>query len=115
MKMEPEVLKLTPYGRMNMVLNEFYFKPKFSLNFLPYAEDGMFIEDELDVLFKFDPYKKKWALRGISGPSLERVYVNEETLKGITTQGLLRINLAIDYIFDRKDFANYILDKTEEK
>lgn len=94
-------MRKTPWGRMNMRTNEFSFEPKFSLNFLPYAEDGLFVESELEVQFKFDPYKKKWALRGIWDEN-GRVYVNEETLKGITTQGLFRINCAIDYIFDNK-------------
>tara|TARA_A200000159_G_scaffold163425_1_gene189622 strand:- start:7128 stop:7427 length:300 start_codon:yes stop_codon:yes gene_type:complete len=98
-------MKKTPWGRMDMHTNEFYFFPKFSLNFLPHAEDGMFIENDLEVSFKFDPYKKKWTLRGIWDHD-GRVHVNEETLKGITTQGLFRINCAIDYIFDSGEKDN---------
>lgn len=90
--------KKTPWGRMDMHSDEFYFKPKFSLNNLPYAEDDMFIENELEVMFKFDPYKKKWTLRGVWDND-GRVYVNEKTLKDITIQGLVRINSAIDWIF----------------
>tara|TARA_B100000085_G_C18181023_1_gene365570 strand:+ start:169 stop:438 length:270 start_codon:yes stop_codon:yes gene_type:complete len=86
-----------------MLTKEFYFNPKFSLNFLPYAEDGMFIEKDLEVMFKFDSDRSQWILRGIWDPDLERVYVNEETLKGITSQGRLRINFAIDHIFGKKE------------
>ena len=98
-------MKRTPWGRMDMRANEFYFEPKFSLNFLPYAEDGLFIEKQLEVMFKFDPYRSQWRMRGIwddEGP----VFVDEKTSKGIKTQGLVRINAAIDYIFKEK--------KTEE-
>jgi len=95
------ITRYTPFGRMHMLTKEFYFRPKFSLNFLPYAEDGMFVEEDLEVMFKFDSERSQWNLRGIWGPDLQRVYVNEETLKNITSQGLLRINFSIDWIFDQ--------------
>ena len=91
-------MKKTPWGRMDMSANEFYFKPKFSLNFLPYAEDGLFIEKELEVMFKFDPYRNQWRMRGIWDDE-GRVFVDEKTSNGIRRQGLIRINAAIDYIF----------------
>ena len=92
------MIKNTPWGRMDMSANEFFFKPKFSLNFLPYAEDGLFIEKDLEVMFKFDPYRNQWRMRGVWDDE-GLIQVNEETRKGIRDQGLVRINCAIDHIF----------------
>ncbi len=88
----------TPWGRLHTDAGEFYFSPKFSLNFLPYAVDGLFIEEPLEVMFKFKPDRKQWSLVKIYGEDGD-VYVNDDTLKSITTQGLVRINAAIDHVF----------------
>ena len=88
----------TPWGRICVGADEFYFTPKFSLNFLPYAMDGLFIEEPLEVMFKFNPERKKWGLVKIYGEDGD-VYVDEKTLRGIRTQGLVRINAAIDYVY----------------
>ena len=91
----------TPWGRIYTGAGEFYFHPKFSLNFLPYAIDGLFIEEPLEVMFKFFPERKSWRLVKIYGEDGD-VYVDEKTLKSITTQGLVRINAAIDYVYKEK-------------
>jgi hypothetical protein len=93
-------IKNTPWGRLHMDANEFYFEPKFSLNLLPYAIDGLFIEEPLEVMFKFIPEQKRWRLMRIDGEN-GIVYVDERTLKGLTTQGYIRINAAIDHVFRR--------------
>lgn len=95
-------VRYTPWGRVHTLSNEFYFRPKMSVNCPPIAEDGMFIEKNLEVMFKFDPYENRWTLRGIWGPELERVYVDEETLKLITLQGQVRINASLDYMFNKR-------------
>tara|TARA_B100001029_G_C14829393_1_gene322156 strand:- start:70 stop:375 length:306 start_codon:yes stop_codon:yes gene_type:complete len=88
----------TPWGRLHADTGEFYFYPKFSLNFLPYAIDGLFVEEPLEVMFRFAPDRRQWHLVKIYGEDGD-VYVDEKTLKGIRTQGLVRINAAIDHIF----------------
>tara|TARA_B100000427_G_scaffold56695_1_gene44260 strand:+ start:1210 stop:1515 length:306 start_codon:yes stop_codon:yes gene_type:complete len=95
--MEAKIHK-TPWGRIHTGVDEFYFHPKFSLNFLPYAIDGLFIEEPLEVMFKFVPERKTWRLVKIYGEDGD-VCVDEKTLKSIRTQGLVRINAAIDYVY----------------
>ena len=99
---ERQYTRYTKWGRVNMLSNEFYFRPKFSVNYPPIAEDGVFVEDVLEVMLKFDPYEKRWVLRGIWNPELERVYVDEDTLKNITLQGRFRVNLALDSLFNKR-------------
>ena len=97
-----EYTRYTKWGRVNTISNEFYFRPKFSVNHPPIAEDGIFVEDDLEVMFKFDPYENRWVLRGIWGPDLQRVYVDEDTLKNITAQGKFRLNLSLDSLFNKR-------------
>ena len=66
----------------------------------------MFVEEPLEVMFRFNPDTKMWQLMKVYGED-GIVYLETRTLKSLTTQGLVRINAALEHIHGlaTKDYA----------
>jgi len=88
----------TPWGRMDVRSREFYFVPKFSKNFLPYAVDGLFVESDLSVMCKYSVADKKWVVARIDNEGGETVWLDDPTLRLLALQARVRINAALGYI-----------------
>tara|TARA_R110000824_G_scaffold54925_8_gene151495 strand:- start:689 stop:988 length:300 start_codon:yes stop_codon:yes gene_type:complete len=91
----------TPWGRMDVRNREFYFVPKFSMNSLPYAVDGLFVQSDLSVMCKYSMADKKWVVARIDDEDGETVWLDDPTLMLLTLQARVRINAAFGYISKR--------------
>jgi hypothetical protein len=91
----------TPWGRMDVRNREFYFVPKFSMNLLPYAVDGLFVQSDLSVMCKYSMADKKWVVCRIDDEDGETVWLDDPTLMLLTLQARVRINAAFGYISKR--------------
>jgi hypothetical protein len=87
----------TPWGHMDVRNKEFYFVPKFSMNLLPYAVDGLFVQSDLSVMCKYSMADKKWVVARIDDEDGEPVWLDGYTLKMLTLQARVRINAALDH------------------
>jgi len=92
------MIRNTPWGLMDVRNKEFYFVPKFSMNSLPYAVDGLFVQSDLNVMCKYSMADKKWVIARIDDEDGEAVWLNGHTLKMLTFQAHVRINAALDHI-----------------
>jgi len=88
----------TPWGRMDVRNREFYFVPKFSLNSLPYAVDGLFVQSDLSVMCKYSVADKRWVVARIDDEDGETIWLDEHTLKMLTLQARVRINAALNHL-----------------
>ena len=68
------------------------------MNSLPYAVDGLFVQSDLSVIFKYSMEDKKWVVARIDDEDGESVWLDGYTLKMLTLQARVRINAALDYI-----------------
>lgn len=91
----------TPWGRMDVRNGEFYFVPKFSLNSLPYAVDGLFVQSDLSVMCKYSVKDKKWMVVRIDDEDGEAIWLDDPTLRLLILQSRVRINAALGYISKR--------------
>jgi len=88
----------TPWGRMDVRNREFYFVPKFSMNSLPYAVDGLFVQSDLSVMCKYSVADQKWVVARIDDEDGEPVWLDGRTLKMLTIQSKIRINAALNHL-----------------